>query len=305
MDLKIGSHCALPGCRQLDFLPFTCDGCGKTYCLDHRMQAQHECSARTRDALTCELCQQVVPLRRGEDPNKVMDSHISGGCKARKVVPDAPKCPVKGCKVKHNYVPITCPRCSAVVCVHHRTPEDHSCPNAPKPVPRQMFRSRPTTAPQSTKELGPPNVPQDEKFHFNIWVPTSIRTNACPQHVWASKRWGVGKFVDWLCKQWNLRITASYRYRLVCTSTLELIPNNFCIGDSGRLRDDGSRQPDLSAGCLLLPEAWITSPTVQSLATQLLSKSGHGASRAPDACAREVMRAVDAISPQLPLCASA
>lgn len=30
MDLgQIGEHCSLPGCRQLDFLPFRCSSCAK------------------------------------------------------------------------------------------------------------------------------------------------------------------------------------------------------------------------------------------------------------------------------------
>jgi len=34
--MSIGQHCAHPDCRQLDFLPFQCDCCFRTFCLDHR-----------------------------------------------------------------------------------------------------------------------------------------------------------------------------------------------------------------------------------------------------------------------------
>ena len=32
----LGENCAFPGCGQLDFLPFVCKGCARTFCLDHR-----------------------------------------------------------------------------------------------------------------------------------------------------------------------------------------------------------------------------------------------------------------------------
>lgn len=41
--LFIGDHCALGACMQLDFLPFVCNGCKKTYCLDHRGARSHDC----------------------------------------------------------------------------------------------------------------------------------------------------------------------------------------------------------------------------------------------------------------------
>lgn len=39
--LDVGSHCAY--CTNVDFLPFTCDGCGKVFCSDHRQPFSHEC----------------------------------------------------------------------------------------------------------------------------------------------------------------------------------------------------------------------------------------------------------------------
>ena len=41
--LFIGDHCELPGCKQVDFLPFVCSGCKATYCLTHRSAREHEC----------------------------------------------------------------------------------------------------------------------------------------------------------------------------------------------------------------------------------------------------------------------
>lgn len=56
----------------LDFLPFTCDGCKKKYCLDHRTRESHECIESNKDiveALFCPLCNQSISIKRGEDRN--------------------------------------------------------------------------------------------------------------------------------------------------------------------------------------------------------------------------------------------
>ena len=42
--LFIGDRCALQNCSQLDFLPFVCNGCKRTYCLDHRGASAHDCT---------------------------------------------------------------------------------------------------------------------------------------------------------------------------------------------------------------------------------------------------------------------
>src|ERR1700761_965141 len=43
-DLEaIGAHCHYEYCNQLDFLPFRCESCKHTYCLDHRTETSHTC----------------------------------------------------------------------------------------------------------------------------------------------------------------------------------------------------------------------------------------------------------------------
>lgn len=48
--LQVGEHCSL--CSQLDFLPFVCDGCGKTFCEAHRKPAGHACVPTGKDKKT-------------------------------------------------------------------------------------------------------------------------------------------------------------------------------------------------------------------------------------------------------------
>ena len=40
---SIGAHCQMPYCHVLDFLPFRCESCRGTYCLDHRSEIAHKC----------------------------------------------------------------------------------------------------------------------------------------------------------------------------------------------------------------------------------------------------------------------
>ncbi|CCD52569.1 hypothetical protein BofuT4_P000160.1 [Botrytis cinerea T4] len=40
----IGVHCQYEYCNQLDFLPFRCESCRGTFCLDHRTESSHHCS---------------------------------------------------------------------------------------------------------------------------------------------------------------------------------------------------------------------------------------------------------------------
>ncbi|RYP48766.1 hypothetical protein DL769_011169 [Monosporascus sp. CRB-8-3] len=42
----VGKHCQLEYCNQLDFLPFFCQSCKKTFCLDHRTEDAHRCENR-------------------------------------------------------------------------------------------------------------------------------------------------------------------------------------------------------------------------------------------------------------------
>ena len=40
----VGSHCQYEYCNQLDFLPFKCQSCSHTFCLDHRTESAHKCA---------------------------------------------------------------------------------------------------------------------------------------------------------------------------------------------------------------------------------------------------------------------
>ncbi|KAI8474242.1 MAG: hypothetical protein J3K34DRAFT_408603 [Monoraphidium minutum] len=103
--MGLGEHCSRPDCLQLDFLPFRCDACKKTYCLDHRSYAAHSCAAapasRQLLVIVCPLCAEAVRLRQGEDPNAAFERHgAAGGCDPRNYgrATAKPRCPARGCK---------------------------------------------------------------------------------------------------------------------------------------------------------------------------------------------------------------
>ncbi|KAF3580071.1 hypothetical protein DY000_02035817 [Brassica cretica] len=52
----LGKHCSVDICKQIDFLPFTCDRCLLVFCLDHRSYMKHTCPKGDREDVTCRDC---------------------------------------------------------------------------------------------------------------------------------------------------------------------------------------------------------------------------------------------------------
>lgn len=140
----IGVHCSNSKCNQLDFLPFICSYCKQTFCQEHYKPTNgedgHECSQRPLDtrATTCPLCHQVIPVHRGQTPDRYVEMHIQRGCPPESAstssaaYPNA--CSFAGCK-KREAVPIVCGKCLLQFCIRHRLEMDHAC------VPKQQVSS--------------------------------------------------------------------------------------------------------------------------------------------------------------------
>eukprot|EP01057_Protomagalhaensia_wolfi_P000479 Protomagalhaensia_wolfi_Nauph_80__478@NODE_1268_length_1622_cov_231_109918_g977_i0_p2_GENE_NODE_1268_length_1622_cov_231_109918_g977_i0NODE_1268_length_1622_cov_231_109918_g977_i0_p2_ORF_typecomplete_len178_score11_58zfAN1/PF01428_16/5_3e15zfAN1/PF01428_16/1_2e02zfAN1/PF01428_16/7_1e07Transp_Tc5_C/PF04236_15/0_0045Transp_Tc5_C/PF04236_15/6_2e03Transp_Tc5_C/PF04236_15/3_1zfC5HC2/PF02928_16/1_1zfC5HC2/PF02928_16/2_3e03zfC5HC2/PF02928_16/3_8DUF2180/PF09947_9/0_16DUF2180/PF09947_9/4e02DUF2180/PF0994 len=131
-----GAHCEAPYCRQLDFLPFKCDFCSKTFCLDHFQPDSHECASdewkkQDKRVIVCPECDLTIRLTAAEDPNLVWERHHNSGECAdhQRIKPQkSQKCPVKFCRelltLSNKY---SCKQCDTVVCLKHRLPGDHDC----------------------------------------------------------------------------------------------------------------------------------------------------------------------------------
>ncbi|OPJ83606.1 AN1-type zinc finger protein 1 [Patagioenas fasciata monilis] len=105
-ELELGKHCGVPECRQLDFLPFVCDGCSGVFCLQHRSRDAHGCSE--------------VNIRNSSVKT---DQHRSYPCS------------YKGCNGK-ELLPVLCPYCEKHFCLRHRHQSDHECEKLNMPQPR-------------------------------------------------------------------------------------------------------------------------------------------------------------------------
>lgn len=139
MAQEIGKHCSFAGCRQLDFLPFTCDACKRVYCLEHRSFGAHQCSldlAQKGVMPQCPICSKYVRVNAEQTPDAVMDIHIRSGCKSnlleksaeeKKNFSSAKHCNKKGCKNSENFDTVKCIKCGKQHCLTHRHAEDHDC----------------------------------------------------------------------------------------------------------------------------------------------------------------------------------
>lgn len=122
MDSKdatlIGTHCQYDYCNQLDFLPFFCQSCKQTFCLDHRTETAHHC---TEAGAWAERRRQAALARPSAGEGRQM----------RDLVTQKP-CAARDCKttVGTSLVPgVHCDRCNRDYCLKHRLGEEHDCKN--------------------------------------------------------------------------------------------------------------------------------------------------------------------------------
>ena len=115
-DLEsIGRHCQYEYCGQLDFLPFRCEYCRSTFCLEHRSETAHKCShagewARRRNGASNQKENRTAPER----PN----------------IYNSDQCAHVACKTLINTLKdpgVRCPNCNHQYCLKHRLREEHDC----------------------------------------------------------------------------------------------------------------------------------------------------------------------------------
>ncbi|KAL6958857.1 Zinc finger AN1 and C2H2 domain-containing stress-associated protein 13 [Sarracenia purpurea var. burkii] len=184
---NLGKHCSVEDCKQIDFLPFTCDCCHQVFCLEHRSYVKHQCSkANKHDAtvVICPLCAKGVRLIPDEDPNITWESHVNTDCdpsnyeKATK----KRKCPARGCREILTFSnTIRCRDCSVEHCLKHRFGPDHSCPGPKKPDPAFQFMSFLNTSSrkEETKPSRTPPIASSSKWSTSFLnVASSFRATA-------------------------------------------------------------------------------------------------------------------------------
>ncbi|KAF3030866.1 hypothetical protein E8E15_011251 [Penicillium rubens] len=116
-DLEsLGRHCQYEYCGQLDFLPFRCESCHSTYCLDHRTETAHQCPregewARRRNGTTKTSQENRTTLEKPSIYNTDQCAHTQ-------------------CKTLINTLKdpaVRCPQCHHQYCLKHRLREEHEC----------------------------------------------------------------------------------------------------------------------------------------------------------------------------------
>ncbi|MCJ1314756.1 hypothetical protein MMC15_000068 [Xylographa vitiligo] len=116
-DLEaIGAHCQYTYCNQLDFLPFRCESCKHTFCLDHRTETAHKCARAGEWAAA----------RR-----KATEASTNGTSSNGRPTPaTGTQCSHPQCKTYINTlsaVAVACQTCNRQYCLKHRLREEHAC----------------------------------------------------------------------------------------------------------------------------------------------------------------------------------
>jgi hypothetical protein len=83
--LSVGAQCSHQSCLLVDFLPFKCQHCEDSFCQEHFMVTAHKCpkydeSKYNRVSPNCPLCNVVVSVRPGQDPNEAVEAHFMKDC---------------------------------------------------------------------------------------------------------------------------------------------------------------------------------------------------------------------------------
>ena len=143
----VGRHCEMPLCNMQDFLPFICDSCSKSFCLEHRIYESHGCNGYARKDITsldCPICAKSIKFNRAQNPDAVWEEHflngcINGGSNSTPYASNSNIGAIGGKKIqsKCGHGPCKtilgpsnrfhCPKCRVDVCLSHRVPEDHGC----------------------------------------------------------------------------------------------------------------------------------------------------------------------------------
>ncbi|KAB8201577.1 hypothetical protein BDV34DRAFT_202671 [Aspergillus parasiticus] len=226
-DLEsIGRHCQFEYCNQLDFLPFRCESCRGTFCLDHRTETLHKCPKAGEWA------------RRRNAQNASPDTSLPT---QKPTIYNSDQCAHLDCKTLINTMKdpgVRCPNCNRQYCLKHRLREEHDCakitPLGGRPAAagananetlRSMFaRVRtwgkekshaatqsltPTPKPNSPaaravqlntlkkSAKGDANVPADKRLYLHV-VGTSDTQRVDPPNgdFYFDSRWKVGRVLD-------------------------------------------------------------------------------------------------------------
>jgi AN1-type zinc finger protein 1 len=216
---SIGAHCHYTYCNQLDFLPFRCESCQHTYCLDHRTETAHACPNAGAWAAK----------------RRTASAATSGGTLPQKpTLATGTQCSSPQCKTFINTgtsVGVLCQTCNRNYCLKHRLKEDHACSTltplgarpaavglsqAQKALARlkawgkqkaeastekrkaNSMTSRIMQVNQLKKEAkGDAKIPADKRVYLHVEAEATTTTSKLPSgSFFYSKEWSIGRMLD-------------------------------------------------------------------------------------------------------------
>lgn len=227
-DLEaIGARCQFPYCHQLDFLPFRCESCRSTFCLDHRSETAHKCARAGEWAKN----------RRKNSVGK--PSAGLSGPTLNGLTPT--QCSETQCTTTINTIQNTgsrCDNCNRQYCLKHRFREEHDCKKyvvgplggtrqssldtqaaadkirhgffrlrswgkdkqaALKPKPKPTSRAAHMAALNALKKnaKGDPNLAVDKRIYLHVEAEAATTTSKLAQaELYFSQDWSVGRMLD-------------------------------------------------------------------------------------------------------------
>ena len=219
----IGSHCQYTYCNQLDFLPFRCESCKGTFCLDHRTENSHKCPRAGEWAAARRKAASLSPATNAPSSGKP-------------TISSATQCSHPSCKTyinTLNSVGVACPTCNRQYCLKHRLKEDHSCSTliplgarqssgptqaekakmalgrlrmwgkekqaAVIPKPKPSTAASRVLAVNALKKAakGDAKVPVEKRIYLYVEAEASTTSSKLPRgEFWYSKEWSVGRMLD-------------------------------------------------------------------------------------------------------------
>lgn len=101
----VGSHCHYRQCHQHDYLPFNCEHCHHSFCLNHRTAEQHECSVAQQQQQAQKEVEDLLPTLAGTKLTHINPYRCSHAqCKKREAQQNVCKGCDKNYCLKHRFV---------------------------------------------------------------------------------------------------------------------------------------------------------------------------------------------------------
>lgn len=220
----LGRHCEAPFCGQLDFLPFRCDSCKHTYCLDHRSETAHKCTHAGEWARNRRKAQ--------------LSTTTTGPMTQKPTLATTSQCSDPKCKTFINTpqsLGVHCSTCNRTYCMKHRFQEDHDCKNLIplgarptnallqnnteklrsgfsrlkkwgsrtseelKPKPKPTSRAAQLVALNTLKKTakGDEKVPMEKRIYVHVEAEAASTTSKLPRaELYFNNEWSVGRMLD-------------------------------------------------------------------------------------------------------------